>query len=142
LNATIRHFGHPSTLIAELEHWVVLLRPSQPTLGSLILAAKGEATTLSQIPADGFRELREVVSSIERMLMRAVDYRKLNYLMLMMQDPHVHFHVLPRYETERSAHGITVTDNGWPGPPTLGQAVALGDAEITKMTGWLKAIWD
>ncbi|HEX8620923.1 MAG TPA: HIT family protein, partial [Allosphingosinicella sp.] len=44
MNETIRGFGHPMTLIADYTHWVVLLRPAQPTLGSLILAAKGEAT--------------------------------------------------------------------------------------------------
>ena len=46
MNETIQRFGYPATLIAEYEHWVVLLRPAQPTLGSLVLAAKGEATSL------------------------------------------------------------------------------------------------
>jgi diadenosine tetraphosphate (Ap4A) HIT family hydrolase len=41
---------------------------------------------------------------------------KINYLMLMMVDPHVHFHVLPRYEGDRSHGGIEVVDAGWPGP--------------------------
>src|SRR3546814_6351187 len=44
MNETIVKFGHPATLIAEYEHWVVLLRPAQPTLGALILAAKSDAT--------------------------------------------------------------------------------------------------
>lgn len=40
MNATIEKFGYPATLIAEFDHWLVLLRPAQPTLGSLVLAAK------------------------------------------------------------------------------------------------------
>ncbi len=39
MNKTIVRFGYPATLVAEYEHWVVLLRPEQPTLGSLVLAA-------------------------------------------------------------------------------------------------------
>ena len=43
MNDTILRFGYPATLIADYRHWMVLLRPDQPTLGSLILAATGEA---------------------------------------------------------------------------------------------------
>ena len=43
INATARRFGYPDTLIACSAHWLVLLRPEQPTLGSLVLAARGEA---------------------------------------------------------------------------------------------------
>ena len=39
MNVTMQKFGYPDTLIAEYDHWVVLLRPSQVTLGSLVLAA-------------------------------------------------------------------------------------------------------
>src|SRR3546814_20848874 len=48
MNETIVKFGHPATLIAEYEHWVVLLRPAQPTLGALILAAKSDATEIGR----------------------------------------------------------------------------------------------
>ena len=40
MNATIEKFGWPATLVREFEHWVVLARPAQPALGSLVLAAK------------------------------------------------------------------------------------------------------
>ena len=39
MNETIRKFGYPATLVREFEHWLVLARPAQPTLGSLVLAA-------------------------------------------------------------------------------------------------------
>ena len=51
MNATIEKFGWPASLIAEYPHWVVLLRPAQPTLGSLILAAKSDATAFGDLPA-------------------------------------------------------------------------------------------
>ncbi|KFL45119.1 Hit-family hydrolase [Sphingobium sp. ba1] len=124
MNETIVKFGWPASLIAEFAHWVVLLRPAQPTLGSLVLAAKSDATAFGDLPAEAHAELKTVTGAIEAALRAAVGYQKINYLMLMMVDPHVHFHVLPRYEGERSGGGLTVRDAGWPGQPDLGAAVA------------------
>ena len=138
MNATIEKFGHPATLIAEYEHWVVLLRPAQPTLGALVLAAKSDATAFGDLPAEAHAELKVATAAIEAALSQAVSYAKINYLMLMMVDPHVHFHVLPRYDGERSGAGLTVADAGWPAQPDLRQAVKLGDAEVAALTGWLK----
>ena len=106
MNATIEKFGHPATLIAEYEHWVVLLRPAQPTLGALVLAAKSNATAFGDLPAEAHTELKTATAAIEAALGEAVGYAKINYLMLMMVDPHVHFHVLPRYDGERSGRPI------------------------------------
>ena len=124
MNETIVKFGWPASLIAEFAHWVVLLGPAQPTLGSLVLAAKSDATAFGDLPAEAHAELKTVTGAIEAALRAAVGYQKINYLMLMMVDPHVHFHVLPRYEGERSGGGLTVRDAGWPGQPDLGAAVA------------------
>ena len=138
MNATIEKFGHPATLIAEYEHWVVLLRPAQPTLGALVLAAKSDATAFGDLPAEAHAELKIATAAIEAALTQAVGYAKINYLMLMMVDPNVHFHVLPRYEGERSGAGLTVADAGWPAQPDLGAAVKLDDAQVAALTDWLK----
>lgn len=141
MNETIRRFGYPDTLIAEYRHWVVLLRPEQPTLASLILAAKSEATAFSALEPAAFAELASVTWHIESALERAVGYARINYLMLMMVDPHVHFHVLPRYEGSRSQAGVEVADSGWPKAPALGEAVALTPAQIDEIAIWLKGFW-
>jgi diadenosine tetraphosphate (Ap4A) HIT family hydrolase len=141
MNETIRRFGYPATLVAEYAHWVVLLRPAQPTLASLILAARGEATAFSQLDAAAFAELQRAVGDVERVLGEAVDAAKINYLMLMMVDPHVHFHVVPRYAGERSACGVAVPDAGWPGVPALAQAVALDGGQIAALAAWLRRLW-
>jgi diadenosine tetraphosphate (Ap4A) HIT family hydrolase len=141
MNATIVRFGYPETLVAEYDHWVVLLRPEQPTLGSFVLASKGKATAFSQLPAEAFAELGPVVENIEGRLSEAVGYSKINYLMLMMVDPNVHFHVIPRYDGERSAVGVTVRDAGWPKAPALGAAVELTPEQIAALTGWLRSGW-
>jgi diadenosine tetraphosphate (Ap4A) HIT family hydrolase len=141
MNQTILRFGHPDTLIAEYAHWVVLLRPEQPTLGSLVLAAKSEATAFSALEPQAFAELATVTWHIESALERAVGYARINYLMLMMVDPNVHFHVLPRYEGSRSYASIEVPDAGWPKMPALAQAVALTPAQIADLADWLKGLW-
>ena len=141
MNETIVRFGYPDTVIEEYAHWVVLLRPAQPTLGSLVLAAKGPATAFSQLAPDAFAELGRVVADIESRLGDAVGYSKINYLMLMMVDPHVHFHVIPRYEGARSAAGVTVRDAGWPKAPALNEAVELDAEQIQALVGWLRSGW-
>ena len=141
MNETIRKFGHPDTLIADYTHWVVLLRPTQPTLGSLILAAKTDATAFSELKPKAFAELATVTAHLEKVLKQAVAPAKINYLMLMMVDPHVHFHVIPRYEGGRGYDGIDVSDAGWPKVPALGEARTLTPGEVEKLIDWLRGWW-
>ena len=130
MNPTIEKFGYPATLIKEFDHWVVLLRPAQVTLGSLVLAAKGDATAYSQLPREAFVEQAEAVAAIERALTAFTGYERINYLMLMMVDPNVHFHVVPRYSEPRRWNGISFPDEGWPGPPRLDAAVKLDEGQL------------
>lgn len=119
MNTTIEKFGYPKTLLAAFTHWVLLVRPSQVTAGSLILAARSDATAFGDLPPPAYAELSVITASIEAMLRAAVDYEKINYLMLMMVDPHVHFHIFPRYDGQRTIGGTAFPDLGWPGPPEL-----------------------
>lgn len=141
MNETILNFAYPRTLIAEYEHWVVLLRPAQPTLGSLVLAATGQYRAFADLPPAAFEEMQKVVGAIETVLKKAVRADKINYLMLMMVDPHVHFHVIPRYDGERSHGPITIGDPGWPKVPSLGEAMTLDPPQIELLTAWLKGVW-
>lgn len=141
MNETILRFGYPATLVAEYEYWLVLLRPAQPTLGSLVLAAKGEHRAFSDLPPPAFEEMHGVVGAIEDALGKAVEYERINYLMLMMVDPHVHIHVIPRYDGERSYGAITIGDAGWPKTPALGEAVTLDPAQTEALAAWLRELW-
>ena len=134
MNETIRTFGYPATLVREYDHWVVLLRPAQPTLGSLVLAAKSEATAFGELPAEAHAELARITQALETALGAFVGYAKINYLMLMMVDPHVHFHVIPRYDGVREWNGREFVDVGWPKLPDLGHAIALTDDEKTQLS--------
>lgn len=125
MNATLAKFGYPDTLIHEYAHWCVLLRPAQVTLGSLVLGAKSEARSFAEIGTPAFAELPVAVGAIERGLRSFRPFDRINYLMLMMVDPHVHFHVIPRYEKPQTFGDLTMADAGWPGPPDLKSAMPL-----------------
>lgn len=138
MNPTIEKFGYPATLIAEYAHWVVLLRPAQPVAGALVLAAKSDAIAFGALPPGAHAELATITAAIEAALKGAVDYARINYQMLMMQDPQVHFHVLPRYDGSRTLAGVTVRDAGWPAVPQLGEAVALDAGQIAALVAALR----
>lgn len=115
----MKKFGFPQTTVKEYDHWCVLLRQEQVTLGSLILICKHDVEQLSALPKEAFEEQYQIVIDIENTLSKVFQYDKINYLMLMMVDPHVHFHVIPRYSQEKEFNGFLFKDNGWPSLPKL-----------------------
>jgi diadenosine tetraphosphate (Ap4A) HIT family hydrolase len=121
-NKTMRKFGAPHTIIYQYQHWSILLRPVQLTLGSIVLVAHDSASAFSELSQASFTELHKITVQLESTLGRAFKYDKLNYLMLMMVDPDVHFHVIPRYAKPKQFGDIEFTDPGWPGPPDLSHA--------------------
>jgi diadenosine tetraphosphate (Ap4A) HIT family hydrolase len=141
MNATMRKFGAPATLIRDYEYWSVLLRPGQVTLGSLVLVCKEPATAFSMLSGSAFAELQLITGHIEGVLGRKFNYDKINYLMLMMVDRDVHFHVIPRYEEARIFSGQEFTDHGWPGPPDLANINVTGAEQIKQIIAALKAEW-
>jgi len=140
-NATILKFGYPDTLIAEYPAWLVLLRPQQVTAGALVLAHRGDAAAFSELPAGSFSGLQQAIGDIERNLKTLVQYERINYLMLMMVDPHVHFHVLPRYSGSRSIGGLEVPDHGWPRTPDLTKFSQPAAADLAKAVRAVRAAW-
>jgi len=140
-NATALSFGFPDTKVGETAAWLALVRQKQPTFGSLVLVCKEEAKAFSDISAAAFADLQVAVTAVEALLRKTVGYQKINYLMLMMVDPDVHFHVIPRYDGERSYEGQAFPDAGWPGPPALAQAVDLGPEGAAKLAQALGRDW-
>ena len=140
-NATELKFGDPDTRIAQTASWTVLLRPRQVTLGALVLVCREPVQAFSAVSAAAFADLQHVVQGVERMLRQAVDYERINYLMLMMVDPDVHFHVIPRYSSARRFADIDYPDTGWPGPPALESAVVPAADARAALLARLRACW-
>jgi diadenosine tetraphosphate (Ap4A) HIT family hydrolase len=140
-NATELKFGDPDNRIAQSPYWTLLLRPRQPTLGSLVLVCREDVRAFAAVSTAAFADLQRMVQGIERMLHQFVDYERINYLMLMMVDPDVHFHVIPRYSTPRVFAGRQFADAGWPAAPQLDPAVALDAPTGAALRQQLMAAW-
>ena len=140
-NATEIKFGDPARRVAQTDCWTVLLRPRQPTFGSLVLVCREPVRSFAEVSAQGYAEMRQLVGLIEATLREVVAYERINYLMLMMVDPDVHMHVSPRYQAARSFAGVEFADAGWPGPPMLDSAVSLDDATGAALLARLRDAW-
>jgi diadenosine tetraphosphate (Ap4A) HIT family hydrolase len=138
VNATAEKFGYPASLLARFGHWLVLLRPAQPTLGSLVLVCTDPARRLGEISPAASGELQAAAAGIERVLAGAFAFDKINYLMLMMVDPDVHFHVLPRYQAPREFAGGRFEDPAWPGPPDLARKLELSGEQRERLAAELR----
>ena len=139
MNATAEKFGYPDSLLCELEHWAVLLRPAQVTLGSLILVCRDPAERFGDVSRAAFEELKVATTRLEQVLTAAFAHDKINYLMLMMVDPDVHFHVIPRYAGPREYHGARFEDPYWPGPPDVKASLDMSAGLRSTLSADLKA---
>ena len=106
-------------LIAETEYWRWSLRPLQCTLGAGILSLKRPAEAMSELIPDEGKDLIIITKVIESALKKAFNMEKINYIMLMMVDYHIHYHVIPRYSQDKFFTEINFKDLGWPKPPIL-----------------------
>lgn len=140
-NETMRKFGAPQTIIRQYQHWSVLLRPAQVTLGAMVLVAHEPAHAFSELSPASFAELHQVTTHIEAALTKAFNNDKLNYLMLMMVDPDVHFHVIPRYADAKHFGDIEFIDAGWPAVPNLGQVNQTDATTNQLIMDQLTACW-
>ena len=141
LNATMRKFGAPQTIIRQYQYWSVMLRPAQATLGALVLAAHEPAEAFSELSPESFTELHTITGQIESALAKAFQNDKINYLMLMMVDPDVHFHVIPRYAQPRQFADMEFIDAGWPAMPNLGQINKTDAAINQRIMNYIQSCW-
>jgi len=137
----MRAFGHPDSLVREYDHWVVLVRPKQVTLGALVMACKERAQSFGAVSSEAFREHERVVRDIEQGLKAFSAFEKINYLMLMMVDKEVHYHVLPRYSETRNFEGVDYPDPGWPAVPDLTSGPVLEGESLAAMVAGICGGW-
>ena len=110
-------FDEENNLIKEYEHWKLLVRNRNTTLGNCVAITKRHIERLSEITPEEMEEFTHLVKDVENALKKAFSYDKMNYIMAMMKDPHAHFHILPRYSSEREFAGLKWEDEGWPKTP-------------------------
>ena len=106
-------------LVVRNDAWTWSVRPAQATLGSGVLSLNRYAARFSDVTAAEMAQLAELVARLEQAVYSAFDYQAINYLMLMMVDHQVHFHVIPRYDSRRLFAGLQWLDEGWPTLPPM-----------------------
>lgn len=110
-------FEEKDYLFKEYSHWKLLLRNRNTTLGNCVAITKRHMEAFSEITPEEMQEFAQVVKDVEGALKAAFGYSKINYQMLMMNDRHTHFHIIPRYSTDKYFVGMVWKDEGWPGLP-------------------------
>ena len=91
--------------IAELSCGYVILGDQQLYRGYCVLLAKLHATELYLMPVDAARLLSDEMRLVAEAIAAVVKPWKMNYECLGNSEPHVHWHLLPRYETDEMRRG-------------------------------------
>jgi len=112
--------------------WTWSVRPAQVTLGSSILSLNRYALHLSDVTPEEMAELGTLIQLMEKTIKTTFNHDIMNYLMLMMVDRHVHYHVIPRYNGIRTFSGLEWVDNGWPALPVMGDNQHKNQEEVLK----------
>ncbi len=86
--------------VAELAHSYVVLGDAQYYRGYCILLAKRHATELFLMPAAEARALFDEMRLVAEAIAAVTHPWKVNYECLGNSEPHVHWHVFPRWATE------------------------------------------
>lgn len=120
LNEFCQKFRTAELTIHRTDHWTWSVRPVHSTLGAGILSLNRFCPSFGEISQPEATDLGTMVRHIENALQVAFSPQKMNYIMLMMVDRHLHFHVLPRYSQPKDFGGLQWIDSGWPKPPSLG----------------------
>lgn len=110
----MKKFKPESNTIKEFDHWIVLLREKQVTLGAVIIALKREVPSLAYLTAEEAAEFPAVVAWFEKLVVSLYHAEKFNYVAAMMKDNFVHFHAFPRYSTIFTKYSVKWEDKSWP----------------------------
>jgi len=102
-------------VIAESEHWRLILNHNQNLLGKCFLALRRHLEAVSELMLAEWTDLYGQIALTTQALAVAFAPDHFNYAFLQNQDRHVHLHIIPRYANSRSFAGVTFEDKDYPG---------------------------
>ncbi|MCQ0090536.1 hypothetical protein [Roseovarius sp. M141] len=115
----VQKFRTQELSFAEPQGWQLSLRPAQTTLGAMILSVQSGARDLTALDAQEAQGMSQGFALAEHLARSHFGAVRINILCLMMQDPIVHFHILPRYDQTVGRYDKQWTDADWPRPPHI-----------------------
>jgi len=137
-HSTLKTFGYPNNTLKEYVNWVLLLRPEQTTIGSMVLVNKNNIFNFHEVSNNGYNELAQIIREVELILKNMFAYDKINYLMLMMKDPHVHYHIIPRYSKPVIFNNTEYLDYSWNRVPSLNKVNNCDEESFNMLVEMLK----
>ena len=133
-------FNIEQLTIKKVGSWIISLRPAQVTLGSLILSLDRACEDIGDLTSKESQELGLAFQVIKDLYMKSFRPDKVNYLLLMMVDKQVHFHVIPRYEKKISFQAIEFEDAFWPKPVDILSSLAIEESLLLEIKDHLQHV--
>lgn len=112
--------------VVDSDIWRVELNPNQQHLGRTFVGLREHKSSISELVPEEVLELHRVMTTLEIGARAAFQPDLFNWLCLMnnakrdSQEPHVHWHMVPRYRQPIVFDGHTFTDDAWPGQYNIG----------------------
>ncbi len=103
--------------LAESKYWKIYLANEQNYPGRCIIPLKRHASKLSDLTVEEWSDFHNVIVTVENVLIDALGATNLNWTCLMNggyavtpSNPHVHFHLIPRYRNSIEIADQSFTD--------------------------------
>ena len=117
-----KNFRLDELTVHESDHWALSVRPEQMTLGAMVLSSRSGKLHFAELTDEEQLDMGRQLAVSERLAKEVLGAVRINAVCLMMKDPIVHFHLLPRFDQNVPRYGVDWEDTFWPGPPVFGPA--------------------
>ena len=104
-------------LIFETKYWIILLADDQYDLGRCVIILKRHCDSLSKLKIEEIIDFLEVVKKLENTIKKSFNATMFNWSCLMNNayksnnpNPHIHWHLRPRYKEKVKFDNITFED--------------------------------
>ncbi|HEU4914008.1 MAG TPA: HIT family protein [Candidatus Saccharimonadales bacterium] len=106
-----------SRLLFQTEYWRVILSYDQAYVGRLFIPLRVHKGSLGELTDEEWSDFKEIVRKVEQANAKVFGGRPFNWLCMMNDafkqipaNPHVHWHMLPRYDHDIEINGQIFTD--------------------------------
>ena len=111
---TLATITYEDLVILEGEFWRVFLHGQSPYyLGRMYIWLRRDLIDLMDISTEERDELFAIGQKLKNALTKLSNPGLFNYTALGNETPHVHVHLIPRYDSVREFDGITFRDDQW-----------------------------
>lgn len=114
------------------DFWHISLRPGQLTLGSMVISTSKEWKNFTDVSEEAGAGLIQAQAICEKLAKETFGAVRINVVCLMMNDPFIHYHVLPRFDKDVSFAELKWKDEFWPGAPVF-KPVITDDLLLSKL---------